>query len=195
MKFFNAITSVLGNKFRESEENKIPSIDDDLVRRKKEREKNQTPSSNYLKRIHESNITTYMRRTAVDMLAEVAEQLFLDLDTLHMTVNYMDIYLSMYAIKKERLILVAITCLIMTAKYEKQDVPLADVFSNTTSDTYCSIERVLEMEFKVCHVLNYELSIPTARSFLRQFPSAPDLAATQYSTGFNLPRPNNMRPK
>ncbi|GAU22853.1 hypothetical protein TSUD_282200 [Trifolium subterraneum] len=112
------------------------------------------PSKNFMEKI-QKDINASMRAMLIDWLVEVAEEYRLLPDTLFLTVNYIDRYLSGKAMNRQR-------------KYEEICAPKAEEFCYVTDNTY-SKEQVLEMESSVLNFLKFEMTAPTTRCFLRRF--------------------------
>uniref|UniRef100_A0A0A9CVS3 CYCZM2W n=1 Tax=Arundo donax TaxID=35708 RepID=A0A0A9CVS3_ARUDO len=109
-----------------------------------------------------------MRAILIDWLVEVAEAYLLLPDTLYMTVNYINCYLSGNQINRQRLQLLGIACMLIAAKYEEICAPHIEEFCYITDNTYFR-DEVLEMETSVLSHLKFEMSAPTAKCFLRRF--------------------------
>lgn len=58
--------------------------------------------------------------------------------------------------------------MLVASKYEEIYAPQIDEFCYITDNTY-SREQVLEMERQVLHVLDFDLTQPTAKTFLRRY--------------------------
>ncbi|RCV18646.1 hypothetical protein SETIT_3G318600v2 [Setaria italica] len=100
--------------------------------------------------------------------SEVAEEYRLVPDTLYLTVNYIDRYLSCNKISRQRLQLLGVACMLIAAKREEICAPQAEEFCYITDNTYIR-DEVLEMEASVLNCLKFETSAPTAKCFLRRF--------------------------
>lgn len=109
-----------------------------------------------------------MRGILVDWLIEVAEEYKLSADTLFLSVKYIDCCLSACAVARTQLQLVGVTCMLIASKYEEIYAPQVDEFCYITDNTYTR-EDVLLMERTVLNALDFELTQPTTRLFLRQY--------------------------
>lgn len=125
------------------------------------------PSGNFMESMQQ-DINPTMRGILVDWLVEVAEEYKLVPDTLYLTVSYIDRYLSLHVVTRQRLQLLGVACMLIAAKYEEICAPQVEEFCYITDNTYCR-EEVLEMERAVLNVLKFELTTPTTKSFLRRF--------------------------
>ncbi|KAL5559662.1 hypothetical protein UlMin_035873 [Ulmus minor] len=124
------------------------------------------PSVDVLERI-QKDINASMRAILVDWLVEVAEEYRLVPDTLFLSVNYIDRYLSGNVMKREKLQLLGIACMMIAAKYEEISAPHVEEFCYITDNTYLKKE-VLQMESSVLNYLKFEMSAPTTICFLRR---------------------------
>ncbi|XP_044471238.1 cyclin-A2-2-like isoform X2 [Mangifera indica] len=121
-------------------------------------------------RIHvkEQDITPNMRGILIDWLVEVSEEYKLVPDTLYLTVDLIDRFLSQNYIQKQKLQLLGVTCMLIASKYEEICAPRVEEFCFITDNTYTKRE-VLEMESRVLNFLHFQLSVPTTKTFLRRY--------------------------
>ncbi|KAK7293600.1 hypothetical protein RJT34_16470 [Clitoria ternatea] len=125
------------------------------------------PLTDYMDKLQQ-DITPSMRGILVDWLVEVSEEYKLVTDTLYLTVNLIDRFLSSSLIQKHRLQLLGVTCMLIASKYEEICAPRVEDFCLITDNTYTKAE-VLKMESEVLNLLHFQLSVPTIKSFLRRF--------------------------
>ncbi|XP_022131362.1 cyclin-A2-2-like isoform X2 [Momordica charantia] len=130
-------------------------------------ELDQRPSTNYMEEL-QKYITPIMRGILIDWLVEVSEEYKLVSDTLYLTVNLIDRFLSRSFIERHRLQLLGVTCMLIATKYEEVCAPFVEEFCFITDNTYTRGE-VLKMEGEVLNLLNFQLSVPTTKTFLRRF--------------------------
>lgn len=112
-------------------------------------------------------INAKMRAILVDWLVDVSEEYHMVTDTLYYSVNFLDRVLSVQRVSRSQLQLVGITCMWIAAKYEEIYPPNVGEFSYITDNTY-SREQLVAMEEEVLKKLKYELTVPTAKTFLRR---------------------------
>ncbi|XP_040570402.1 cyclin-A2 [Lepeophtheirus salmonis] len=124
------------------------------------------PKWNYMTK--QPDITFTMRSILVDWLVEVAEEYNLCTETLYLSVNYIDRFLSYMSVQRAKLQLVGTACMFIAAKYEEIYPPEVNEFTYITDDTY-SKKQVLRMEHLVLKVLGFDLTMPTAYFFVNQF--------------------------
>ncbi|XP_022680676.1 cyclin-A1-3 isoform X1 [Setaria italica] len=144
-----------------------PSFASDIYMLLRESESKKRPSTDFMETI-QKDISASMRAILIDWLVEVAEEYRLVPDTLYLTVNYIDRYLSCNKISRQRLQLLGVACMLIAAKREEICAPQAEEFCYITDNTYIR-DEVLEMEASVLNCLKFETSAPTAKCFLRRF--------------------------
>uniref|UniRef100_A0A1D1YEE9 Cyclin-A1-1 n=1 Tax=Anthurium amnicola TaxID=1678845 RepID=A0A1D1YEE9_9ARAE len=125
------------------------------------------PSADFMEVI-QKDINASMRAILIDWLVEVAEEYRLVPDTLYLTVNYIDRYLSGNEMNRQHLQLLGVACMLIAAKYEEICAPQVEEFCYITDNTYIK-EEVLQMEAVVLRYLKFEMTAPTAKCFLRRF--------------------------
>ncbi|KAL5074279.1 hypothetical protein RYX36_013263 [Vicia faba] len=124
-------------------------------------------STNYMERL-QHDISPRMRGILIDWLVEVSEEYKLVPDTLYLTVNLIDRFLSTCLIQKHKLQLLGVTCMLIASKYEEISAPRVEEFCFITDNTYTK-EEVVKMEKEVLSLLRFQLSVPTTKTFLRRF--------------------------
>lgn len=117
---------------------------------------------------NQPEIGANMRAILVDWLVEVHLKFRLVPETLYLTVNIADRYLSRKEVTKKCLQLVGVTSLMIAAKYEEiYPMGLDDLVY--ICDRAYTRQDLLDMEYKILRALNYGITIPTAHSFLVRF--------------------------
>lgn len=124
------------------------------------------PKPHYMKK--QVDINHSMRSILVDWLVEVAEEYKLLPQTLYLTVNYIDRFLSVMSVRREKLQLVGTACMLIASKFEEIYPPEVSEFVYITDDTYPA-KQVLKMESLVLKTLNFDVSVPTILNFLERF--------------------------
>ncbi|KAI3460182.1 hypothetical protein Pfo_016845 [Paulownia fortunei] len=132
-----------------------------------EMEAKRRPLSDYLEKI-QKDVTANMRGVLIDWLVEVAEEYKLLSDTLYLTVSYIDRFLSMNVINRQRLQLLGVSSMLIASKYEEISPPHVEDFCYITDNTYRK-EEVVKMEADVLKSLRFEMGNPTVKTFLRKF--------------------------
>ncbi|KAF8643709.1 hypothetical protein HU200_009046 [Digitaria exilis] len=147
-----------------------PTLASDIYMHLREAETKKRPSTDFMETI-QKDVNPSMRAILIDWLVEVAEEYRLVPDTLYLTVNYIDRYLSGNEINRQRLQLLGVACMLIAAKYEEICAPQVEEFCYITDNTYFR-DEVLEMEASVLNYLKFEMTAPTAKCFLRRFARA-----------------------
>lgn len=147
------------------------------------REKKHRLDSNILDKHPE--ITARMRAVLIDWLIEVSEVYTLHRETLYMAVTYVDRYLfrQSTSIRKSELQLIGVSALFFAAKLEEIYPPKLAEFAYVT-DSACTEVEMREMELIMLKKLQWELSPPTAISWLNLYLQAAQLPM---QTEFHLP--------
>jgi len=144
----------------------VPEYAQDIHNYLKKAELKFLPKSNYMDKQVDINKT--MRTVLVDWLVEVAEEYKLIPQTLYLTVNYIDRFLSCMSVLRGKLQLVGTACMLVASKFEEIYPPEVAEFVYITDDTY-SAKQVLRMESLVLKTLQFDLSVPTCRDFLNRY--------------------------
>ncbi|XP_054797038.1 cyclin-A1-4-like isoform X2 [Prosopis cineraria] len=139
----------------------------DIYKHLRVSEAKKRPSTDYMERV-QKDINPSMRAILIDWLVEVAEEYRLVPDTLYLTVNYIDRYLSGNAMNRQKLQLLGVACMMIASKYEEICAPQVEEFCYITDNTYFK-EEVLQMESAVLNFLKFEMTAPTTKCFLRRF--------------------------
>ncbi|KAL2893211.1 Cyclin-A1-1 [Bienertia sinuspersici] len=139
----------------------------DIYKHLRESETLKRPSADFMEKI-QKDINASMRAILVDWLVEVAEEYRLVPDTLYLTINYIDRYLSGNAMNRQRLQLLGVACMMIAAKYEEICAPQVEEFCYITDNTYFK-DEVLQMESSVLNFLKFEMTATTTKCFLRRF--------------------------
>lgn len=136
----------------------------------RETECKRRPKTDYMECV-QLDITVDMRCTLVDWLVEVALEFRVVSDTLFLAITFLDRYLSLVPTERTNLQLVGVTCLLIACKYEEIYAPQVNDFVRITDDSYTR-ENVITMEEHVLELLDFELTQPTAKTFVRRFVQA-----------------------
>ncbi|KAF3446589.1 hypothetical protein FNV43_RR11769 [Rhamnella rubrinervis] len=134
---------------------------------KMEMEPKRRPLPDYLEKV-QNDVTANMRGVLVDWLVEVAEEYKLGSETLYLSVSYIDRYLSLNAVNRQKLQLLGVSSMLIASKYEEISPPHVEEFCYITDNTYTKKELV-KMEADILKFLKFEMGNPTLRTFLRRF--------------------------
>ncbi|KAJ6354589.1 hypothetical protein OIU77_005236 [Salix suchowensis] len=99
------------------------------------KELDRRPSIDYMEKL-QRDISPSMRGILIDWLVEVSEEYTLVPDTLYLTVNLIDRFLSQNYIEKQRLQLLGVACMLIASKYEEICAPRVEDFCLITDNTY-----------------------------------------------------------
>ncbi|KAI8103512.1 hypothetical protein M9435_004849 [Picochlorum sp. BPE23] len=130
-------------------------------------ERRRRPGTTYMESV-QTDINPAMRSILVDWLVEVGLEYRLSSDTLFMSVALIDRFLSLSDIRRNRLQLVGITAMLVSSKYEEIYAPQVDEFCFITDSTYTR-DEVLSMEKELLKLLEFDLTQPTTKTFLRRY--------------------------
>ena len=112
-----------------------------------------------------------MRGILVDWLLEVHTRFRLLPETLFLTVNIIDRFLSCKVVQLDRLQLVGVTAMFIASKYEEVLSPHITNFVHVADDGFTE-EEILQAEKFVLQALDYDLSYPNPMNFLRRISKA-----------------------
>lgn len=127
------------------------------------------------------DITSSMRAILMDWLVEVAEEYNLQNETLYLTFNFVDRFLSKQNVMRTKLQLVGVAAMLIAAKVEEIYPPLVEDFVYITDNSY-SRSQVLHMEKVILDTLAFELVATTPLPFLIRYSrSLPGLPAETLS--------------
>ncbi|GMJ10578.1 CYCLIN B2;4 [Hibiscus trionum] len=151
---------------------------DDLYKFYREAEGNGCVPPNYM--AQQRDINERMRAILIDWLIEVHYKFELMEETLYLTVNIIDRFLSAHQVVRKKLQLVGITAMLIACKYEEVSVPVVEDLILISDKAY-SRKEVLDMERLMINTLQFNLSFPTPYVFMRRF-----LKAAQFNRKLEL---------
>ncbi|OAY65450.1 Cyclin-B2-1 [Ananas comosus] len=114
------------------------------------------------------DINEKMRAILIDWLIEVHYKFELMDETLFLTVNIIDRFLSRQTVIRKKLQLVGVTAMLLACKYEEVSVPVVEDLILISDRAYTRHE-VLEMESLMVNTLQFNMSVPTPYVFMRRF--------------------------
>jgi len=109
-----------------------------------------------------------MREILCDWLIEVHLKFKLLPETLYLTVNLIDRFLSTTSIYRNKLQLVGVTAMLIASKYEEIYPPIVSDFVYITDNAY-KREEILEMEEKMLKKLQFSIHFTSPYRFLQRF--------------------------
>ncbi|KAG5395328.1 hypothetical protein IGI04_025291 [Brassica rapa subsp. trilocularis] len=125
------------------------------------------PLIDYIEKV-QRDVTPNMRGVLVDWLVEVAEEYKLLSDTLYLAVSYIDRFLSLRTVNRQKLQLLGVSAMLIASKYEEITPPNVEDFCYITDNTYTK-QEIVKMEADILLALQFELGNPTTNTFLRRF--------------------------
>jgi len=120
------------------------------------------PSKDYMEM--QTDITSKMRMILIDWLMEVHSKYRLRPETLHLTVNLVDRYLSKKQVDRKRLQLIGVVAMFIATKFEEINPPELPDWVYITDKAYTK-EDVLLMECNMLSTLSFQIVVPTAAHF------------------------------
>ncbi|KAK6942142.1 Cyclin, C-terminal domain [Dillenia turbinata] len=116
-------------------------------------------------------INDKMRAILVDWLIEVHNRFELLQETLYLTINIVDRYLSMKMVPRRELQLVGLGAMLIACKYEEIWAPEVNDFVCISDKAYTH-QQILVMEKSILGRLEWYLTVPTPYVFLARFMKA-----------------------
>ena len=117
---------------------------------------------------NQPNINERMRAILVDWLIEVHLKFKLGPETLYLTVNLMDRYLSVKKVSRSKLQLVGVACLFIASKYEDIYFPELRHLVYVCDRAYSGVE-IVKMEGEILNALDYRVTIASPFPFLLRY--------------------------
>ena len=145
---------------------------DDIVSELKNKEEKYLPKENYM--ANQKDINHRMRAILIDWLIDVHIKYKMVPQTMYISVNLIDRFLSENKTNRDKLQLVGVASMFIASKYEEIYPPELKDFVYITDKAYVKSE-VLEMEYKMLKYLNFDITFPTQWSFLEIFKKKLDL--------------------
>ncbi|KAA8492954.1 Cyclin-B2-2 [Porphyridium purpureum] len=124
------------------------------------------PPAHYMDR--QEDITKNMRGILIDWLVDVHHRFRMMAETLYLTINVIDRFLSKKVVMRNKLQLVGITSMLIASKYQEIYPPEVQDFVYIADNAYSSTE-VLRMEALILNVLSFDVTVPSALCFLSRF--------------------------
>ncbi|KAG9389931.1 CyclinA [Carpediemonas membranifera] len=104
----------------------------------------------------------------VDWLIELAREFSLQRETLFLGVHLLCRLLSRRMCGSDKIQLVGAGCLYLACKYEQSAKPCGDDFAYASGDAF-EVDELIRMESTIANELDFEITVPTARTFLKRF--------------------------
>ncbi|WPK24456.1 hypothetical protein PUMCH_001730 [Australozyma saopauloensis] len=129
------------------------------------------PDPNYMK--NQSELKWEMRAVLIDWVVQVHQRFNLLPETLFLTVNYIDRFLSRRRVSLARFQLVGAVALFIAAKYEEINCPTVQEVAYMADNAY-TVDDFFKAELFMIDVLEFDMGWPGPMSFLRRTSKADD---------------------
>ncbi|KAI1191448.1 cyclin-like protein [Nemania serpens] len=149
----------------------VAEYGDDIFHYMKELEMALLPNPHYMD--NQGEIQWSMRSVLMDWVVQVHTRFGLLPETLFLTVNYIDRFLSRKIVSLGKLQLVGATAILIAAKYEEINCPSVQEIVYMVDGGY-TVEEILKAERFMLSMLDFELGWPGPMSFLRRISKADD---------------------
>lgn len=127
------------------------------------------PSPDYMHA--QTDINEKMRAILIDWLIDVHLKFKLVPETMYLTVNIIDRFLSAKHVARKKLQLVGVTAMLIASKYEEIYAPEVKDFVYISDKAY-SRDEILKMESLMLNTLGFNLTVPSALQFVGRFVKA-----------------------
>ncbi len=138
----------------------------DIMEHLREVQTDFVPRFGYMK--NQSDISPKMRAILIDWLVEVHLKFKLLPETLFLTVNLIDRYLSLENVNRGSLQLVGVTAMLIASKYEEIYAPIVRDFVYITDNAYTK-EEILSMERKMLSTLDFDVHTTSPYLFVTRY--------------------------
>ena len=140
---------------------------DEIYKYLKSIENSDLPKENYMKTV-QKDINEKMRKILLDWLIDVHAKFKLSTETLFLTINIIDRYLSKKSIHRKYLQLLGVTSMLIASKYEDIYPPEIKDFIFMTDNAYTK-EELIKMENDILDKIQFNMTYPTSFRFLEIF--------------------------
>ncbi|KAJ4407453.1 B-type cyclin [Gnomoniopsis sp. IMI 355080] len=150
----------------------VAEYGDDIFEYMRELEERMIPNPVYMDAV-QVEIQWSMRSILMDWLVQVHNRFALLPETLFLTVNFIDRFLSKKMVSLGKLQLVGATAIFVAAKYEEINCPSVQEIVFMVDGGY-TVDEILKAERFMLSMLQFELGWPGPMSFLRRISKADD---------------------
>ncbi|KAH8599898.1 cyclin-like protein [Bisporella sp. PMI_857] len=147
----------------------VAEYGDEIFGYMRELEMKMLPNPHYME--NQAEIQWSMRSVLMDWLIQVHHRFTLLPETLFLTVNYVDRFLSCKVVSLGKLQLVGATAIFVAAKYEEINCPSVSEIVFMVDGGY-TVDEILKAERFMLSMLQFELGYPGPMSFLRRISKA-----------------------
>ena len=149
----------------------VAEYGDEIFQYMRELEDKMLPKAHYMD--DQAEIQWSMRSVLMDWLVQVHQRFGLLPETLFLTCNYIDRFLSRKVVSLGKLQLVGATAIFIAAKYEEINCPSVQEIVYMVDNGY-TVDEILKAERFMLSMLGFELGWPGPMSFLRRISKADD---------------------
>jgi hypothetical protein len=110
------------------------------------------------------DVTVSMRAILIDWIVDICSNYKLSQNTLFLTVNIIDSYISQVEVLRTQFQLIGVTALFIACKYEEVLCPELNDFVSLTDRTYSKGE-ILKMEISILNALKFDITFPCVLNF------------------------------
>ncbi|KAA8916404.1 hypothetical protein TRICI_001448 [Trichomonascus ciferrii] len=149
----------------------VTEYSDEIFQYMRRLETEMSPDPYYMD--NQNEIHWSMRSILIDWLVQVHHRFNLLPETLFLTINYIDRFLSLKVVSLSKFQLVGAVALFLAAKYEEINCPSVNEIAYMVDHGY-SVEEILKAERYMIDMLEFNLGWPGPMSFLRRTSKADD---------------------
>ena len=149
----------------------VSELSNDIFDYMKQLEEKYRPDPNYMH--YQPNLKWSYRRILMDWIIEVHQRFHLLPETLYLTINIIDRFLSKSTIILDKFQLVGISALFIACKYEEINCPTLKEITYMLDGAY-DRDDIIEAEKYIIDTLEFEIGWPGPMSFLRRISKADD---------------------
>ncbi|GKT25844.1 Cyclin like protein [Aduncisulcus paluster] len=156
----------------------------DLILNMIEKQHKYLPSENYSS-IYDGDVKPQMIRVVVNWIIEVVEEFELSNETYYLATSMFHRFLSKVSVSRKRLQLIAVTCLFIASKIEEVQPPVIGDYEYITDHAF-SREEIIATEALILKHLDFCITVPNPRTFLRRFCRAARMRRTDCILAYYL---------
>ena len=131
---------------------------------------------------NQTDINEKMRAMLIDWIIDVHFKFKLKADTLFLTVWLIDKYLSLKKVKRNKLQLIGVTCMLIACKYEEIYSPEVFDFVYITENSY-EKKDIINLELEILVLLEFNVTVPTSNSFYEIISSSLSFSTQEFYLG------------
>ena len=131
---------------------------------------------------NQTDINEKMRAMLIDWIIDVHFKFKLKADTLFLTVWLIDKYLSLKKVKRNKLQLIGVTCMLIACKYEEIYSPEVFDFVYITENSY-EKKDIIKLEIEILVLLDFNVTVPTSNSFYEIISSSLSFSTQEFFLG------------